>query len=158
MLTGAGATVVDAAPKRATNETMQPETQKAPGLILMAEDDENDLFFLRQAFEEAKVEASLVRAPDVAAAIEFLLKCEAKMPRLVVVDLKMPVASGFGLLEWMRLQPRLNSIPRIVLSDSDRGEDRALAAELGATDYFQKPLSSAGIVEMVQQWHRRWLE
>jgi CheY-like chemotaxis protein len=60
-------------------------------------------------------------------------------PHVVIVDLKMPLMSGFEILEWIRDNPYYRVIPTIVLSTSMEPNDVQRAYELGANTYFTKP-------------------
>jgi DNA-binding response OmpR family regulator len=58
---------------------------------------------------------------------------------LIMLDLSMPDTNGFQVLEAMRDDPSVSSIPVIVVSARGRPDDRALAKSLGALDYVNKP-------------------
>ena len=68
----------------------------------------------------------------------------------MLLDLKMPRMNGFEVLEWKRLQPKLEKVPVVIWSSSclDTDEDRAL--QLGASSYFIKPMETSGFVELLK--------
>ena len=111
-------------------------------LLLLAEDDENDAFFFRRTLRLSGLPLQLHHASNGAVAIEFL-QSQAKLnllPKLFFLDLKMPIMSGFDVLEWLKAQTPQLPVEVIVLSGSDRPEDRERAIKLGAADYLVKPI------------------
>ena len=79
---------------------------------------------------------------DGAKAIEFFKNFDAQSvecPDLAIVDLNLPKRSGRDVLETMRLSPRCNAVPVVILSSSDAQQDKADAARLGASRYLRKP-------------------
>jgi DNA-binding response OmpR family regulator len=129
----------------------------ARNLILLAEDDRNDAFFLRRAFMQAGVSVSIVDVRNGQQAMNYLTgealysdRTLFPLPTLVVVDLKMPLSDGFKLLEWLQKHPEISKVPVVVLSSSDFAQDISKARELGARDYFIKPLNPAELIEVVR--------
>jgi CheY-like chemotaxis protein len=72
------------------------------------------------------------------------------MPDQVLLDLKMPVKSGFEALEWIRSQEGLKQLPVIILSSSDDPKDIRRAQELGATTYFVKSARLRDVLEYLR--------
>src|SRR3954453_715481 len=114
--------------------------------ILLAEDEENDVFFLQRAFKRAFLQNPLTVVGNGEAAIAYLSgtgqyadRQRFPLPCLILTDLKMPQLNGFDLLNWLKQQPHLRQIPAIVLTSSDLPEDRRRATELGAAAYWVKP-------------------
>jgi two-component system response regulator len=133
--------------------------------LLVAEDDSNDILLLRHAFERAGFCYNLVHVADGQSAIEFLAgehsdKVRKGLPLadLLVLDLKMPGVSGFGVLEWLRSQPQLHLLPAVILSSSDLEQDIAKALALGARQYYVKPNNFSGLVELARELSARWFE
>ena len=94
-------------------------------LILLAEDDDNDAFFIVRAFQKRQILNPLQRVKDGEEAITYL-KGEGKfadrkqfpLPLLMVMDLKMPRLSGFEVIAWVRQQPVIKRLPIVVLTSS----------------------------------------
>jgi CheY-like chemotaxis protein len=125
--------------------------------ILVAEDDLNDAFFLERAFAEAGVEMPRRFVKTGREAIDYLQgnppfdqRAENPRPSLLVLDLKMPIMSGFDVLEWVRKDARLHHIPVVVLSGSEAPEDIKLAYSLGANVYLPKPHRAADLCELLR--------
>ncbi len=110
--------------------------------ILLVEDNPGDVSLIRMCAEKF---AGVVvhHAPNVMQAHRFLLRQHpfenAPVPDLVLLDLRMPVFDGATMLESMREQLQLTSIPVVVFTSSTLLTDRLRCQELGATDYVNKP-------------------
>src|SRR6476469_10038021 len=110
--------------------------------ILLAEDDENDAFFCRRALQQAGLSHSLIHVPNGEECIKYLSghgkyadRIKYPFPNLVLLDLKMPVLSGFDVLSWLGQHPELKSLPVIILTGSVDAEDKAEAWKRGASDF-----------------------
>src|SRR5439155_21926607 len=68
------------------------------------------------------------------------------VPRLVLLDLKMPRVSGFEVLSWVRADPALQVMPVVVLSSSSHDVDVRRAYQLGANSYVVKPVAFDSLV------------
>ena len=122
--------------------------------LLLAEDSAHDVYFFERAVKRSGVECSLRHVSDGAAAIQVLRESaagQAGLPDLIFLDLKMPVMSGFEVLEWLREQTYNASIPVIVLSGSDQQADRERAVNLGAAAYLVKPISPETLSACLKQ-------
>lgn len=108
--------------------------------IAVVEDDEDDTDFIRDAIRShyADVEIKTFNLPR-----EFLAFIEAVqvLPQLVVTDLRMPLVSGFEIIDKLKRSARTKEIPVVVLSTSGNQEDVERARSLGADGYFIKPYS-----------------
>lgn len=96
-------------------------------------------------------------------AIDFLLQQgvyqgqSTPLPRLVLVDLKLPVHSGFDVIQQVRACNRTRYLPLVVYSTSDNPKDMRRAYELGANAYLIKPESHQHIREMLRRAIDFWL-
>jgi two-component system response regulator len=132
-------------------------------VVLVAEDDANDFLLLSLAFKQNKKACRLVRACNGAEALEYI-KGEGQFPnrekypfpKLMLLDLKMPVVSGFEVLASLK-QLKVPALPVVVLSGSPLEEDKKRAHELGAKDYLVKPMEFSEAVNMAKAVHERWL-
>jgi CheY-like chemotaxis protein len=116
--------------------------------ILMVEDNENDVLLFRNILEQAGILTSVIAVETAEAAIDYLAgegpyqdRSSHPVPRMVLVDLKLPGKSGHEVLRWLNQRPDLNHLVRVVLTGSDDPKDRRVADELGANCYLQKPLT-----------------
>ena len=132
--------------------------------VLVADDDANDVFFLRRAFQKAGVSCPIVDVPDGEKAINYLNGSDAfadrtryPLPSLVFLDLKMPKISGFEVLEWLQKHNGLAKMKVIVLSSSNLPGDMQKARSLGAHDYRVKPADIDDMISMVKDIAGQWL-
>jgi DNA-binding response OmpR family regulator len=111
------------------------------------EDSDDDAFFFARRLKKTTHVCDLRHVLNGAKAIE-LFSCkteEAFLPQIVFIDLKMPIVSGFDLLEWMNAAKLPAGIDVYVLSGSNDTKDRSRASLLGATGYLVKPVSTADL-------------
>ncbi len=131
--------------------------------ILLVEDDLNDIFLVKRAFKMAHIQNPLQVVTDGQEAISYL-KGEGKyddrqiypLPRLVVMDIKMPRKTGFEVLEWVKNDRRLRLIPVVIVSSSDNPADINHAYELGANAYMVKPMDFRAVEHLFASITQYW--
>jgi CheY-like chemotaxis protein len=129
--------------------------------VLVAEDEETDVFIMQQALRKSGLQLRLRIVRDGEEAVNYLTcfdRTQNPLPRLLVLDLKMPRMTGFDVLVWLAGKPEFADLPRVVLSSSGHESDVARARELGALDYHIKPNSLPELVELLRQLHARWVQ
>ncbi|HEX3720459.1 MAG TPA: response regulator [Verrucomicrobiae bacterium] len=116
-------------------------------ILLLVEDSEDDAFIFRWTFEKSGSDLDVCHVTNGAQAIEYLSKAGGPegLPRIVLLDLKMPQLNGFDVLSWMKEQTFSCPVPVVVVSGSDQEEDRERARSLGAAAYFVKPVTVADL-------------
>jgi CheY-like chemotaxis protein len=128
--------------------------------VLHVDDDPNDTALLQAASRKAKLDFELHNVEDGEQAIAYLDQAErtgVRIPSLILLDLKMPRATGVEILRWIRRHPRLKGLPVIVLSGSELQEDIRNAYAEGANSYLVKPLGFEALVDMVRNLRTEWL-
>jgi CheY-like chemotaxis protein len=133
-------------------------------VILLVEDLENDVIFIRRALQKAAVPNPLHVVRSGEAAIQYLSgegryanRAEYPLPDLILLDLKMPGADGYDVLIWIRDQPGIRAIPVVVLTSSDLIFDVNRAYELGANSFLVKPFDFENYTELAKLLQRYWL-
>lgn len=133
-------------------------------VILMADDDDNDAFFVERAFKQAQISNPLYRVRDGEQVVAYLRgdgeyadRDKYPRPHLLLLDLKMPRKNGFEVLEWLRQQVGLRRMPVVVLTSSKEDPDINRAYELGANTYLVKPVKFEGLLDMIKTLHLYWL-
>ena len=133
--------------------------------ILLVEDEENDVLFMRHAFQEVGVLNPLQVASDGRAVIDYLTgngeyadRERFPLPGLVLLDLKLPRMMGLVVLKWIRTQPELKSLIVIILTSSQLSPDIEMAYQLGANAYLVKPSSPSELCKVVAAIKLFWLE
>lgn len=130
--------------------------------ILLVEDNEDDVFFLRSAMKKAGWNHALTVAGNGRDAIELLTRYASGDPTLarlslVLLDLKMPFVNGLEVLEWVRTQHALRFLPIVVLTSSEQEGDIEAAYRLGAASFLVKPSQSEALGNLVRAIEAYWL-
>jgi CheY-like chemotaxis protein len=135
-----------------------------PALILLAEDDADDAFFIARSLEKARILNPLQVVKDGEQAIAYLAgegvysdRVAYPLPRLLFLDLKMPRKDGFEVLSWIRQQPALKTLRVVVLTSSTDVRDVNLAFQLGADGFMIKPADFLRFVEFSEALLGHWL-
>ncbi|HVV00496.1 MAG TPA: response regulator [Verrucomicrobiae bacterium] len=146
------------------SEAHEPKRPAKQPTILVADDDSNDIFFLKRAFHKAGCDCRLIDVPDGEKAIEYLSgektysdRSQFPVPNLLILDLKMPKVNGFEVLAWLQQHRQLASMKVVVLSSSGLQSDRQKAEDLGAHDYRTKPGDISEMLNLVRDLQGRWL-
>ena len=115
-------------------------------MVLMAEDDADDRFFMGKAIEAASCRAELRFVKDGAELMDYLQRRGrfndhelSPRPSLILLDLNMPRKDGRQALAEIKVDPVLKEIPLVIWTTSDLQEDRVKCREAGANDYIRKP-------------------
>jgi CheY-like chemotaxis protein len=135
-----------------------------PITVLHIDDDPNDTELLRAATRRAKAQFNLINVGDGDEAMAYLNgvgvyadRGSYPMPGLILLDLKMPRATGLEILKWIREHPECGRLPVVVLSGSELHEDIRQAYEKGANSYLVKPLGFEDLVALVKDVNAVWL-
>lgn len=123
--------------------------------VLLVEDDPGDVLMTREAFADYKVANTLNVVQDGADAMAFLRRegehADARRPDLVLLDLNLPRMDGREVLEAIKSDPELASIPVVVLTTSEAEEDVLRSYSLHANAYVTKPVDFDRFIEVVRQ-------
>jgi len=134
------------------------------GVILLAEDDEDDVLLIRRAFKDLGILNPLHVVRDGDEAIAYLKgvgqyknRAEYPLPSLLLLDLKMPRTNGFEVLEWIRSEPNLRLLRVIVLTSSGQMQDVNAAYQLGANSFLIKPQDFSNFITLLNSLRSYWL-
>ena len=123
--------------------------------ILLIEDSDDDAEMTQRALIRNKVANRIERATDGPAALEFLAK--GPLPKLILLDLKLPRMNGLEVLRAIRESPRTRLIPVVVLSSSREEPDIAAAYALGVNSYIVKPVEFDAFIKAVSEAGLYWM-
>lgn len=128
--------------------------------ILMVEDSPTDVDLLKEAMEETKIRNTIHVVSDGVEAMQYLQgkmdSVDGFLPDLILLDLNLPRKDGREVLTEIKNDPRLRSIPVVVLTSSKAQEDIAKSYNLYANCYIIKPLDMDRFVEIVKQIDHFW--
>jgi CheY-like chemotaxis protein len=134
--------------------------------ILMADDDEDDRDLTREALQNARLANQMRFAVDGQDLLDYLRRegrwahpdIDAPRPGIILLDLNMPKKDGREALAEIKSDPHLRSIPIVVLTTSKDEEDVFRTYDLGVSSFITKPVTFAGLVEVMRTWQRYWFE
>ncbi|MBC8005749.1 MAG: response regulator [Verrucomicrobia bacterium] len=128
--------------------------------ILLAEDDEDDRLFFKEALQEIKVKTIVDMVYDGSQLMNFLNQPGIRLPNVVFLDLNMPVKSGMECLVEIRKNTKLKDLAIAIYSTSASEEDIEKAFVNGANVYIKKPndfsllkSSLAKVISLNWQYH-----
>ena len=107
--------------------------------ILLADDDEDDRIFFKEAIEEVKVKTTVTTVNDGVELMDYLCKPDARLPNLVFLDLNMPKKDGMECLKEIRSNYKLKDLSIAIYSTSASEEDIQRTFVKGANIYIKKP-------------------
>ncbi|GAA3394488.1 response regulator [Cryptosporangium minutisporangium] len=126
-----------------------------PFEVLIVDDDAGDVMIIEEALATHGIGSTLHVVPDGVVAMQFLRREgtyeDAPRPHLVLLDLNMPRKSGREVLEELKLDESLASIPVVVLTTSAADEDILRSYDLHANAYVTKPVDFAEFENVVVQ-------
>jgi len=133
--------------------------------ILYVDDDENDIRLAQFAAEPAGIAEYLHTVNSAPQAIDYLQgyssyadRRKFPLPRVILLDLRMPRMNGFDFLRWLRSQPDLTGIVTIVFTASGHPDDVIRASHLGANAFVQKPSSQSELIRFMQTLKAFWAD
>jgi CheY-like chemotaxis protein len=123
--------------------------------VLLVEDDPGDVLLIREAFSDRKVGNVLSVVSDGVEAMQFIRGegqyAGRERPDLVLLDLNLPRKSGAEVLEEIKSDPDLSTIPVVVLTTSRAEADVLSSYKMHANAYITKPVDFDRFGEIVQQ-------
>jgi CheY-like chemotaxis protein len=151
-------------PIAATRSLLQPSWVSEKAAFLVVEDSEDDVVLLRRAFAKSRILNPIhvvKNGPDALAYLEgtgrFRDRQQFPLPRLILLDLKLPGMGGLDVLKWIREQPKFKGTRVIVLTASDLVRDVTAAYQLGANSFLIKPNDFEDLVRLTQAIQGYWI-
>jgi CheY-like chemotaxis protein len=132
--------------------------------ILLVEDNADDLDMALHALRKMNLANRIQVARDGVEALDFIFcrgahanrKVE-NMPKVVLLDLKLPKVDGLEVLRAIKTDPRTKNIPVVVLTSSKEQNDVVASYNLGVNSYIVKPVNFVQFAEVVQKLGLYWL-
>jgi CheY-like chemotaxis protein len=121
--------------------------------ILVVDDDKEDHMILHEYFSDVGIEKNVLFVDNGLRAIEYLESAEDRsLPRLIVLDLNMPLLNGSQTLLQLKQDVRLKNIPVIIYSTSESENEKRKCLSFGAIDYMVKPVTMEEGQKMVEKF------
>ena len=130
--------------------------------ILLVEDDESDAELTLRALRKNNLANNVVWVKDGAEALDFLFQTGAyaerrnEMPRLVLLDLKLPKVDGIEVLKRIKSDPRTRTIPVVMVTSSAEEKDLIESYNVGVNSYLVKPVDFKQFIDVVSQAGLYW--
>ena len=132
--------------------------------ILLVEDNPDDVELTMRAFRKNKIANNLIVARDGIEALDYLF-CRGdyasrdikNIPRLILLDLKLPKMDGLQVLEHLRAEEHTKLVPVVILTSSKEEQDLLSGYKSGANSYVRKPVDFNQFVEAVRHIGLYWL-
>ncbi|MBC8063651.1 MAG: response regulator [Chlorobia bacterium] len=128
-----------------------------PKTILLVEDNADDEQLTLRAMRHSEVPNIIRVARDGAEALDFLYGPNAKLPDLILMDLKLPKVGGLEVLQKIRQEPSTMNLPIVILTSSDEERDILQSYSLGANSYIRKPVDFDEFIDAIKQLGLYWL-
>jgi len=132
--------------------------------ILFVEDSTDDAILTIRALSKSGFTNKLLHVVNGAEALDFLYcrgtystRDSSQHPKLILLDLKMPKVSGMQVLEKVKSDPKLKTIPVVMLTSSKEGPDIEKCFELGANSYIVKPVDSDNFFQAIKEIGLYWM-
>jgi CheY-like chemotaxis protein len=133
--------------------------------LLLVEDDPNDEALTLRALQKNSIGNKVFVVHDGVEALEFLFCTGAyadrdpnEMPRLILLDIKLPKVDGLEVLHRLRADERTRLLPIVILTSSDQEQDLVKAYSGGVNSFLRKPVDFNQFVTTVRELGLYWLE
>lgn len=130
---------------------------REPKTILLVEDNADDERLTLRAIRQSEVPSIVQVARDGEEALKYLVGPEARIPDLILMDLKLPKVGGFDLLRKVRSNSATKNVPIVILTSSDEAIDIWESYNLRANSYVSKPVDFNEFIDAVRQLGMYWL-
>jgi two-component system response regulator len=122
--------------------------------ILLVEDAEAEVLLIQQAVASCPEDLHLAVARDSGEALEWLTDTVERgysMPRMILLDLKLPKLAGLAVLRTLRMESRLQDVPIVVFSEVHEPADVVLSYQLGANSFVKRPANLAEFTKLLRE-------
>lgn len=133
-------------------------------IVLLVEDNPDDVDLTIRAFHKSAIQTEVVVARDGEEALDYLFaacgnggRSKADVPKVVLLDLKLPKLDGLQVLRRLRAQESTRRLPVVVLASSNEQRDIVASYDAGANGFVCKPIVFPDLVKVVEGLGLYWL-
>ena len=144
-------------------EIAQPLARRySLGCVLLVEDNPKDLELTLLALEKSNLANDVITVRDGAEALDYLFRrgqfaSRTKgSPAVVLLDLKLPKVDGIQVLEAIKAEPELQSLPVVMLTTSREETDLSRSYKMGVNAYVVKPVAFKDFIEAIRELGIFW--
>ncbi|MFC2102183.1 response regulator [Bacteroidota bacterium] len=132
--------------------------------ILLIEDNPNDVELTLLALQSSKLANKIEVLRDGEEALDYLFgkgtfssRDKSDLPRMILLDLKLPKVSGIEVLEKIKSDDHLRLVPVVVLTTSKEERDLVQSYHLGVNSYIVKPVDYQMFISVISEISQYWL-
>lgn len=132
--------------------------------ILLVEDNMSDAELTIRALNKAKIANSILHLKDGAEALDYLFakgiyaeRDLTKLPKVILLDIKMPKVDGIEVLRQLKANERTKIIPVVIMTSSSEEKDIVSSYQLGVNSYVVKPVGFEGFAKAVAELGLYWM-
>jgi len=122
--------------------------------VLLADDDEDDRLFFKEAISEIKIKTLVTIVNDGIELMDYLHNSAVALPDIIFLDINMPRKNGIQCLDEIRSDKRLKNITIAIYSTSGAERDTEETFIKGANVYIRKPNDFAALKKIVEETMR----
>ncbi len=141
---------------------MPSEKKNIEYCILIADDDHDDQYMIKQAFASINLNENIRTVNDGIELFDYLYKrdkykdADVLRPKVILLDLNMPKKDGRECLKEIKASPKFKKIPVVIYSTSSNPDDIEYAYEFGASSYITKPYSYHELIKIMAAFKEYW--
>jgi two-component system response regulator len=132
--------------------------------ILLVEDNPDDMKLALHAFQKQHLANKIHVVRDGAEALEFIFSTDRyahrsgeENPRIILLDLKLPLMDGIEVLRRIKAEPRTQTIPVVIMTSSHEERDLVESYKLGVNSYIVKPVDFDQFTDAIRRLGYYWL-
>jgi two-component system response regulator len=133
--------------------------------IVIVEDNPHDTELVTRVLKKHGLGDKTIHFKDGVAALDFLLaqgsfagRAVTGVPKVILLDLKLPKIDGLEVLRRLKADERTRTIPVVALTSSSEHRDLKAAYELGVNSYVTKPIEFSKFAGIVAEVGKYWLQ
>lgn len=126
--------------------------------VIIVDDDLEDFLIIRDAFIENHIDAEFISCETGDRLFQILSdSADEELPALLILDISLPVKSGFEILYDLKLDSRYRKIPLVIMSTHSNKVNIEKAYDMGANCYIKKPTIYSDMIRYAGMIKELWM-